>query len=130
MVPYVYFHKQQINSLNKTAHHILKNEIDLILPDLPTRKEKRGIFTLLTTCFLGIAYEGNFSFWHSQRHKASYKAVKVMETKINIQLNKPMHLEDSMVMYGVCNAETLEKHIKTVHSMHKTKTLHEALFAG
>ena len=31
-----------------------------------------------------------------------------METK-NIQLNKLMHLEDSMVMYGVCSAETLDK---------------------
>ena len=32
-----------------------------------------------------------------------------METKAIIQCNKLMHLEDSMIMYGVYNAETLEK---------------------
>ena len=31
-----------------------------------------------------------------------------MENKANIQHNKLMHLEDSMVMYGVYNTETLE----------------------
>ena len=41
-----------------------------------------------------------------------------------------MHLEDSMVMYGVYSAETLEKLIKTVHCIHNTKTLHKTLFAG
>ena len=45
--PYVYFYKQQIKFLNKAVHYILKNEIDLFLPKFPTRKEKRGIFTLL-----------------------------------------------------------------------------------
>ena len=34
-----------------------------------------------------------------------------------------------MVMYGVYNAETLEKLINTVHCMHNTKTLYEKLFA-
>ena len=53
-----------------------------------------------------------------------------METKTNIQWNKFMHLEDSMVIYGVYNTETLEKLIKTVHHMHDTKTLHETLFTG
>ena len=53
-----------------------------------------------------------------------------METKTNIQQNKLMHLEDSLVMYGVYNTETLEKLIKRVHHMHDTKTLHESLFTG
>ena len=39
-----------------------------------------------------------------------------------------MHLENSMLMYGVYNAETLEKLIKTVHDVHNTTTLHERLF--
>ena len=29
---YMAFYKMQINACNKTAHHILKNEVDLILP--------------------------------------------------------------------------------------------------
>ena len=41
-----------------------------------------------------------------------------------------MHLEDSMVMYGVYSAQPLEKLIKTVHHMHNTKTSHESLFTG
>ena len=53
-----------------------------------------------------------------------------METKTNIQHNKLTHLEDTMVMYGVYNTETLEKHISTVHHIDNTKTLHEKLFEG
>ena len=35
----------QINACNKTAHHILKNEVDLVLPKFfEGRKGKRGIF--------------------------------------------------------------------------------------
>ena len=41
-----------------------------------------------------------------------------------------MHLENSMLMYGVYNAETLEKLIKTAHNIHNASTLHESLFAG
>ena len=53
-----------------------------------------------------------------------------METKTNMQCNKCMHLEDTMVMYGIYNAETLEKLIKTVHDLHETKTMQEQLIAG
>ena len=31
-----------------------------------------------------------------------------METKAHIQCSKIVHLEDSMVIYGIYNAETLE----------------------
>ena len=41
-----------------------------------------------------------------------------------------MQLENSMLMYGVYNAETLEKLINTVHNIHNTTSLHERLFAG
>ena len=40
-----------------------------------------------------------------------------------------MHLEISMVMYGVFNAETLENLINTVHSMHNSTTEIERLLA-
>ena len=35
-----------------------------------------------------------------------------------------------MVMYGVYNAETLEKVINNMHQMHNTTTPNERLFAG
>ena len=75
-------------------HHILKNKIDLILPQFPINTiEKRGIITLLISCFIGLAYKGISSFLHDRRHKALHKAVKAMETKTNIQCKKLMHLE-------------------------------------
>ena len=41
-----------------------------------------------------------------------------------------MQLENSMLMYGVYNVETLEKLINTVHNIHKTTSSHERLFVG
>ena len=40
------------------------------------------------------------------------------------------HLEDSMVMYGIYNSDTLEGLIKTVHKLHNTTTWNEKLFSG
>ena len=39
-----------------------------------------------------------------------------MDSKTTIQHNKLMQLENSMVMYGIYNVETLEQLINTVHS--------------
>ena len=41
-----------------------------------------------------------------------------------------MKLDDTMLMYGIYNAETLEKLIKTVHEIHNATFLHEKLFVG
>ena len=41
-----------------------------------------------------------------------------------------MKLDDTMPTYGIYNAETLEKFIKTVHHIHNTTSSHERLFAG
>ena len=47
-----------------TAHHILKNEVDLIVPKFPeSRKSKRGLFNTIISDFVGIAIEGNLSFY-------------------------------------------------------------------
>ena len=53
-----------------------------------------------------------------------------MCSKTTIQCNKLMQLENSMFMYGVYNADTLENLIDTVHQIHKTTPSHERLFAG
>ena len=43
--PFMAFYKMQIKACNATVHHILKNEVDLILPKFYTeQKNKRGIF--------------------------------------------------------------------------------------
>ena len=69
-------------------------------------------------------------FLYNRRHRTLHKAVKAIETKTSIQCNKLIRFEDSMVMYRVYSAETLEKLIKTVHGMHLRPTLHEKIFAG
>ena len=53
-----------------------------------------------------------------------------MDSKTTIQHNKLIQLENSMLMYGIYNAETLEKIIDTVHNIHNTTSSHERLFAG
>ena len=53
-----------------------------------------------------------------------------MDTKTTIQHNTLMQLENSMLLYGVYNAETLEKLINTVHHIHNTTSSHERLFAA
>ena len=124
--PYMTFYKMQINVCNKTAHHILK-----ILPKFPEgRKTKRGIFGMIISGFVGLAFEGISSFLRNRRHKAIHKAVCAMSSKADIQRNKLMHLEDTLVMYGVYNAETLEKLIKTVHVLHSRQPIYESLFTG
>ena len=64
------------------------------------------------------------------KNKALHKAVKAMDSKTTIQCNKLIQLENSMLMYGIHNAETLEKLIDTVHQMNDTTSSHERLFAG
>ena len=53
-----------------------------------------------------------------------------MDSKTTIQCNKLMHLENLMVMYGIYNAETLEKLMNTVHKIHNITSPNEKLFAG
>ena len=38
-----------------------------------------------------------------------------MNDQVNMQCNKLMEIDDTMLMYGIYNTETLEKLIKTVH---------------
>ena len=53
-----------------------------------------------------------------------------MDRKVDIKHNKLIQLENSMLMYGVYNVETLEKLTTTVHNIHNTTSSHERLFVG
>ena len=53
-----------------------------------------------------------------------------MSISTDAQRNRLMHLENTLVMYGIYNAETLEKLVKTVHALHSRQSLYESLFAG
>ena len=126
--PFATYYNKLINSYNNTVHNILEKEIKLLLPQV-NRKQKCGIITTMVSSFIGLSYEGISSFlWHKQNN-ALLKAVNAMNNKADIQHNKLMKLDDTMLMYGIHNADTLEKLIKTVHKIHNTSS-HEKLFAG
>ena len=127
--PFVLYYKRLIKSHNNKAHDILENEINLTLPQIP-RKQKFGIITTLVSSFIGLAYEGISSFLHHKQNRALHKAVRAMDSKTTIQCNTLMQLENSVLMYGVYNAEMLEKLINTGHHIHNTTSSHERLFAG
>ena len=59
-----------------------------------------------------------------------HKAINAMSNQANIQHNKLMKLDNTMLMYGIYNAEMLEKIINTVHEIHNVTSSHEKLFAG
>ena len=117
--------------MHQNAHHILKNRVDLILQKFfGGRKSKREIFSTIISGFVGLAFERISSFLHNRRHKALLKAVHAMSSKVDIQRHKLIHSENTLVRYGVYNAETLEKLIKTVHALHSKQSMYEKIFAG
>ena len=131
IVPYVTFYKKQIDYYNWTAYEIIMNELALILPTVTKQeRQKRGIITSLITGFISLTYEGISSFLHYKRQKALHKAVQAMGNKVDIQCNKIFHLEDSVVLYGIYNSDTLDNLIDTVHRLHNQSTWNETLFVG
>ena len=90
---------------------------------LADKRPKRGVILAsvlggVASSIIGLAYEWISSFLHCKRHHALHKAVHVIEKKTDVQRNKIHHLEDNMMMYGVCNSDTLTDLIDTVHRMH------------
>ena len=53
-----------------------------------------------------------------------------MNDQADIQHNKLMKLDNTLLMCGIYNAETLEKLINTVQDIHNITSYHEKLFAG
>ena len=106
--------QRQIQYYNKTAYDTLANDIGKILPNFQTDKRQRrgailtSILGSIPSKVIGLAYEGILSFLHHKKHKALHKSIAVMNKKTNIQCNQIHHLEDSMIMYGVYNSDTLK----------------------
>ena len=119
---FVTYYNKLINSYNTTAHNILEKEIKLLLPQV-NRKQKHGIITTLVSSFIGLAYEGISSFLQNKQNNALHRAVNAMNNKANIQQNKLMKLDDTMLRYGIYNAEMLEKLIK-LYMIFITQHLH------
>ena len=132
MPPYVKSHKQQIDYYNWTAYNLLQNEKGLILPNFNTRKNRflTTILGTITTKVIGLVFEVISSFLHHKRHKALQKAVNVLNSKTNIHLNRVYHLDDTMIMYGKYNSNTLMELVNTVHQMQNVTTWKEKVFVS
>ena len=53
-----------------------------------------------------------------------------MNTKVDMNHNRVYHLEDTMIMYGKYNSDTLMDLIEMVHKMHNLTTLKEKICIG
>ena len=126
--PFVLYYSKLITSYNTTVHNILVNEIRLLFPQIS--KQKHGLITTLVSGFIGLAYEGISSFLQRKHNDALQKAMIAMNDEAEFQCNKLLKLDNTMLMYGTYNAETLEKLINTVQELHNVTSSHEKLFAG
>ena len=94
----IYYH-------NKTVYNILTKEIPMSLPNFQKKakqkKVERGIVTSVVTCIIWLLYEGICSYLHKRTEITS-------ETFIISRRNKILDLENSVIMYGIYNAETVK----------------------
>ena len=136
IMPYAWLYQRQIQYYNKTAYGTLANDIGKTLPKFPTDKRQRcgailtSILGTIASKVIGLAYERISSFLHHKRHKALHKAVVIINKRSNVQCNWIHQLEDSVIMYGVYNSDTLKDLIDTVHRIQNFTTWNERTFAG
>ena len=111
--PFVSHYSKLIKSNNATVYNILVNEIRPLLPH--TSKQKCGIINSLVSGFIGLAYEGISSFLQRKCEDTLQKAMIAMNNEADFQHSKLLKLDNTMLMYGIYNAETLEKLINTIN---------------
>ena len=126
--PFMSYYSKLIKSYNSTVYDLLENKIKPLLPKRP--RQKCSLVTTLVSGFIGLAYEGISSFLQRKWDNALKRAVLAMDNEINAQHNQLLKLDNNMLVYGIYNAETLEKLINTIHNIHNVTSSHERLFIG
>ena len=84
----------------------------------------------IVTKVIGLMYEGISCFLHHKRHKALQKAVNILNSRTSIDHNRVYHLEDTMIMYGKYNSDTLMELVNMVHQMQNVTTWKEKVFVS
>ena len=120
--PFISYYSKLIKSYNSMVYDLLENNIKPLLPNKP--RHKRGLVTTLVSGFIGLAYEGISSFLQRKQDNALERAVLAMDNENNAQCNKLVKLDNTMLMYGIYNAEMLEKLINTIHNIHNVTSSH------
>ena len=77
-----------------------------------------------------MAYEGISSILQQKCENALQKAMNAISNQASVQCNKLMKLDNTMLMYEVYNAETLERLINTVQEIHNVTSSHETYLQG
>ena len=77
----------------------MENEIKPLLPQIS--RQKHGILTTLVSGFIGLAYEGISSFLQQKCENALQKAAHAMSNQADIQCNRLIKLDNTMLMYGI-----------------------------
>ena len=90
-----------------------------------TVKDSASVLGEIAFSVIGLAYEGISSFLHQK----DIKPWTVIEKKTDLQKNQIHHLEDTMIMYGVYNSDTLTTIVIIVQNMQNRTTLNEKTFA-
>ena len=91
--PFVPHYNNLIKSYNTTIYNILESEIKPLLPQIS--RQKCGIITTLVSGFIGLAYEGIFSFLQQKCENALQKVVHAMNNQADIQCNKLIKLDNT-----------------------------------
>ena len=102
--PFVTYYNNLIKSYNTTVYNILEYEINPLLPQIS--RQKCGIITTLFSEFIGLAYEGISSFLQQKHENALQKAVHAISNEADIQCNKLMKLDNTIIIYGIYNGKT------------------------
>ena len=84
----------------------------------------------IATKVIGLAFEDISSFLHHKRHKALQKAVNILNSRTNIDHKRVYHLEDTMIMYGKYNSDTLMELVNMVHQIQNITTWKEKVFVS
>ena len=113
--PFISYYSKLIKSYNSTVYDLLENKIKPLLPNTP--RDKCSLVTTLVSGFIGLAYEGISGFLQRKQDNALKRAVLAMDNEINTQRNKLLKLDNTMLMYGLYNAEF-------IHSPTSEQTIH------
>ena len=101
----------------------------MILPIFTeSNRKKRLLSAVLRTVaskIIGLTFEGISSFLHHKRHRALKKAIKQINERQNIEHNRVYNLEDTMIMHGKYNSDTLTNLTNMVHRMQNMTSLKE-----
>ena len=79
--------------------------------------------------FIGLSYEFISSYLDLKRQQTLKNAFSVMKRNLNLAKNRIFHLGEYVIIYGIYNAESIEKIVKAITKLHSKITFSERVFS-